>query len=610
MPKTDYSSWEKEDLIKKIKALERRKKYGLVWDAAKEPEKVVLDCREELPVLKEDKTKEIITNPNQPTHILIEGDNYHALSVLNYTHNKAIDVIYIDPPYNTGSGEFIYNDNIVVGDDAYRHSKWLSFMEKRLHLAKDLLRNSGAIFISIDDNEYTQLKLLCDEIFKQQNYVGTLIWEKKKKGSHLDLSIINIKEYILVYCRNRTKFNGLIGQTAKETETYPCINTGNAVTTRVIPKGIKSNYKQKNFILKAGSVITEGNMKMALKSDLSIREGFLAEDVLIESEWRYNQDLLIDLAKRGLLYITTKLYIRRIVNTPREKKLKDILPRVDRDYLLDLKDSLIKEYESKIPDNDTIITLKHKIAEAENLNLTNINVDNLTADGWGSNEDGDNELRDFFGKKVFDYPKPTRLITKLILSTRIKDATILDFMAGTGTTAHAVLRSNELDGGNRQFIMCTNNEAAICETICYPRISKTIKGYQDRNGKTNLGLGGNLKYYVTSFVPAAPTDKNKELLTKQSIEMLTLKEGTFEKVTDNPSYVIYRNSDKYTGIIFDQLSFAEFKKAVATVNKPISLYIFSFADDDFSDDFAGMRGLIKICAIPESILRVYRRIFR
>jgi len=610
MPKNDYLSWSKEDLIKKVNALEKRKKYGLVWDSAREPEKVVLDCQKELPVLKEDKSREIVTTPNHLTHILIEGDNFHALSVLNYTHNKAIDIIYIDPPYNKGNREFIYNDNIVADDDPYLHTKWLSFMDNRLRLAKDLLKNSGVIFISIDDNEYAQLKLLCDEIFKHQNYVGTLVWEKKKKGSHLDLSIINIKEYVLVYCRDKAKFNGLIAQTTEETETYPCINPGNANTTRSIPKGIKSNYKQKNFILKAGSVITEGNMKMVLKSDLIINEGFLAKDLLIESEWRYNQDLLTDLAEKGLLYITTKLYIRRIVDTPREKKLKDILPRVDRDYLLDLKDSLVKEYESKTLDNDAIITLKQKIVEAENLNLANINADNLSADGWGSNEDGDNELRDFFGKKVFDYPKPSRLITKLLLSARIKDATVLDFMAGTGTTAHAVLRSNELDGGNRRFIMCTNNEAEICETICYPRISKTIKGYQDRNGNTHFGLGGNLKYYVTSFVPAAPTDKNKELLTKQSIEMLTLKESTFEKVTENPSYVIYRNSDKYTGIIFDQLSFDQFKKAVLEINKPISLYIFSLADDDFGDDFADMRGLIKICAIPESILRVYRRIFR
>jgi len=137
-----------------------------------------------------------------------------------------------------------------------------------------------------------------------------------------------------------------------------------------------------------------------------------------------------------------------------------------------------------------------------------------------------------------------------------------------------------------------------------------MQGYKNMDGETVEGLDGNLKYYKTGFVPAAPTDKNKELLTKQSVEMLTLKEGTFEKVTENDSFAIYRNPDKYTGIIFDQLSFGQFKKAVANVNIPISLYIFSLVDDDFSDDFADMGGLIKICAIPESILRVYRRIFR
>jgi hypothetical protein len=111
-------------------------------------------------------------------------------------------------------------------------------------------------------------------------------------------------------------------------------------------------------------------------------------------------------------------------------------------------------------------------------------------------------------------------------------------------------------------------------------------------------------------VPAAITDKNKELLTKQSIEMLTLKEGTFEKVVEKPEFVIHRNPVKYTGIIFDQLSFAEFKKSVAKVTKPISLYIFSLADEDFSADFADMKDVVKICSIPEAILRVYRRIFR
>ncbi len=229
---------------------------------------------------------------------------------------------------------------------------------------------------------------------------------------------------------------------------------------------------------------------------------------------------------------------------------------------------------------------------------------------FGSTRQSNRELSDILGKGIFQNPKPTKLIRIIADSVTEKDSVVLDFFAGSGTTGHAVLDLNKEDGGRRQFILCTNNENNICTDVCYPRINRVMKGYNNSKDEGIEGLGGNLKYYRTEFVPAEPTDKNKELLTRQSIEMLTLKEGTFEKVTDNPSYVIYRNSDRYTGIIFDQLSFDEFKKTVAKVNKPISLYIFSLADEDFSDDFADMRGLVKICAIPESILRVYRRIFR
>src|SRR5690606_33566981 len=138
-------------------------KYGLVWDSEKENERVVLDCREKLPILKEVKNKEIKTSDND-YNLMIEGDNYHALQVLSYTHKEKIDVIYIDPPYNTGEKDFIYNDRYVDIDDGYRHSKWLNFMEKRLELAKGLLSQLGAIFISIDNNEQANLKLLCDKI--------------------------------------------------------------------------------------------------------------------------------------------------------------------------------------------------------------------------------------------------------------------------------------------------------------------------------------------------------------------------------------------------------------------------------------------------------------
>src|SRR3972149_1849050 len=161
MPKKlQLQDWTKEQLVDEVARLRKRKEYGLVWED--KPEDVCEQCKTELPVLKEVKNRVIAKNKNGPVNILIEGDNYHALSVLNYTHKGKVDVIYIDPPYNTGNKDFVYNDRFVDGEDSFRHSKWLSFMEKRLKLAKNLLKYSGVIFISIDDNEFANLKLLCD----------------------------------------------------------------------------------------------------------------------------------------------------------------------------------------------------------------------------------------------------------------------------------------------------------------------------------------------------------------------------------------------------------------------------------------------------------------
>lgn len=205
MAKENYSEWSKTELIKEIKKLKKRKKYGIFWED--KTEKVAELCKEKLPVLEEDKTKEIKTDENKPVNILIEGDNYHALSVLNYTHKGKVDVIYIDPPYNTANKEFTFNDRIIGIDDAYRHSKWISFMHKRLKLAKNLLKSSGVIFISIDYNELAQLKLLCDEIFGEKNYVENIIWRKKEGGGQQDDYFVTEHEYILAYAKNNRNFS-------------------------------------------------------------------------------------------------------------------------------------------------------------------------------------------------------------------------------------------------------------------------------------------------------------------------------------------------------------------------------------------------------------------
>ena len=210
MKNKDYSEWSKTELVKEIKKLEKRKKYGIVWED--KPEKVADLCKEKLPILEEDTKKEIKTDDKKPVNILIEGDNYHALSVLNYTHKGKVDVIYIDPPYNTGNGDaFLYNDKIVDKEDGYRHSKWLSFMDKRLNLVKRLLAKEGIIFISIDDNENAQLKLLCNEIFDETNFLGTITWEKRTKAQNTQTAremLQSKTEYILVYKKgtNKAKF--------------------------------------------------------------------------------------------------------------------------------------------------------------------------------------------------------------------------------------------------------------------------------------------------------------------------------------------------------------------------------------------------------------------
>jgi len=169
MKKSKYADWTKEELLKRIEALEKRKKYGLVWEEEKTKEKFEADAEGKLPVLVEDKKKEIKTDADKPTNILIEGDNYHALSVLNYTHAKSIDVICIDPPYNTGARNWKYNNDYIEKEDAFRHSKWLSFIFKRLNLAKSLLKHDGIIVITIDDYEIGTLRLLMDEIYGEEN---------------------------------------------------------------------------------------------------------------------------------------------------------------------------------------------------------------------------------------------------------------------------------------------------------------------------------------------------------------------------------------------------------------------------------------------------------
>lgn len=191
-----------EDIIATLNEVETeltKKKYGLVWE--EHSEEVDEQMKSNIPIFIEDKDKEIISDETLPFNFLLEGDNLHSLKLLEKTHKGKIDIIYIDPPYNTLQNDFMYDDKFLSKEDTFIHSMWLSFMDKRLRIAKNLLKENGFIFISIDDHEAAQLKLLCDEVFGESNYQNTYYIQVRYADKILksDMRYHKQIEQVLVY---------------------------------------------------------------------------------------------------------------------------------------------------------------------------------------------------------------------------------------------------------------------------------------------------------------------------------------------------------------------------------------------------------------------------
>ncbi|HYL72536.1 MAG TPA: site-specific DNA-methyltransferase [Candidatus Acidoferrum sp.] len=389
--KIDYNDWSKPELIREIKKLEKRKKYGLIWDEERTKEIFEEELQKKLPVLNEIKSNQILTNPKQPINILIEGDNYHALSVLNYTHKGKIDVIYIDPPYNTGK-EFTYNDKIVDAEDSYKHSKWLSFMQKRLELAKKLLSKKGVIFISIDDNEQAQLKLLCNEIFNEENFVANIVWQKKFSPQNDAKYFSDMHDFILVYARKKN-ING-------EKDGW---------IRNLLPRTEEMNLRYKNPDNDPRGLWASGGL-----------------DVKTYSE-QYDYP------------ITTPS--GRVVNPP-----KGTCWRVPKARL----NELIKDNRIWFGENgNNVPRIKRFLSEVQAGIVPTTWWDIKFA---GHNQDAKQELNRINIEQPFDNPKPVKLIRRILEIASDKNSIVLDFMAGSGTTGNAVLELNKNDNGNRKFI--------------------------------------------------------------------------------------------------------------------------------------------------------------
>ena len=564
--KINYDNWSREELEKELRRI-KETKYGLVWHRDLPEEKIDVlinpDARtpnemfpnemagKPFPVLKEVKNKEIKTDTKEPVNLLIQGDNYHSLAVLNFTHQEAVDLIYIDPPYNTGNDDFIYNDkiksNYVKRDDQFRHSKWLAFMEKRLKLAKNLLKKSGVIFMSIDDNEFAQLRLLCDEIFDERNFIIDVIWNSRKSVSSDAIVSLN-HNHTLLY--------------AKDID----------VLREIVKKGLRFKLQ---------------TQKEKFANPDKDPRGPWTADPFDAPNIRPNLTYPIKNPKTGKVYMPPKGRCWRTTKNEYERFLKE-------GRIVFGKNGISKPQ------------LKRYLSEAEEKGLTPKSI----WDDVGTTTNGTQELEDIFGEKKFNNPKPVSLIRRILELATNKESIILDFMAGSGTTGHAVLELNEQDEGRRQFILCTNNENNICTEVCYPRLKKVIGGYKNLKKENVAGLGGNLKYYNCDFVEAEPTDRNKRKLVNESTEMLCIRENAFELVEDGSDFRIYKNSDKYLGIVFYEEAINDFKKAISKIKGHFNVYVFSLGDDPHEKQFADVKEKVTLCAIPEVILKVYREIFK
>lgn len=456
--------------INEIENALTEKKYGLVWE--EHIERVDEEMIHNIPVFTEIENRKIKNLESNDYNFLIEGDNLHSLKLLEKTHKGKIDIIYIDPPYNTNGKDFIYNDSYVDKEDNFKHSKWLSFMKNRLIIARELLSEKGLIFISIDDYEDAQLKLLCDEIFGY-NFINKFIW-KRNSSSKTEKGKFTVNtEYLYLYSKTKNyilnnTYKPLAESSAKMFNKDDGDGRGKYSTVSLQkPKdpGPETTY---DYIDNTGKV-----WKCPPKG------------------WRMTYAKLKNLENDNRLYFEGK----RI----REKKYWNE-----------------RENEGK-----RIDTLWNDISE---------------------NTAGSKELERIFNQKgIFDNPKPIALI-KRCLEIGNKNAIILDFFTGSGTTGQTVIHLNKEDGGNRKYILCTNNENNICEEVTYQRLSKI----QDE-------FPHNLKYFKTEFIPKFSEDEESSIKYKMLNYVKELIELEYMCEIDGINNILIKDEEEFDEIVNESM---------------------------------------------------------
>lgn len=563
-----------KDLQKEIVALKSeirrlKKNYlGLVFED--KPEDIMTQCRENVPVLKEVKTRRIISDDQNPNNLLIEGDNYHSLSVLNYTHKKNIDLIYIDPPYNTGAKNWKYNNDYVDNEDEYRHSKWLSLMRHRLNLAKNLLKDDGVLICAIDDNEQAHISVLIESIFSAHEQHAITIVHNPKGVQGKNFSYTH--EYAIFVVPKDKKIIGDRSLTEEEIYVSNLRNWGNESERTDAKNCFYPIIISNNKIVGFGGVSPDNfHPKSANEKQ---KDGtvhiYPIDEKGIERKWRY--------ARQSV------------------EEIKDILQiKESRGDLVQI--MIAKDYGT----------------------YKTVWIDKK----YDASEYGTKLLREIIPNCDFDFPKSLYTVYDCLFAVvgNRPQANILDFFAGSGTTGHAVLEMNKVDGGKRKFILCTNNEnnngngtGGIAESVCYPRIKNVIKGYKDKKNEKVAGLGGNLFYYKTDLVNIEKIhkipDEAKIRVTYEAGEMIAVREDTLNEVEKNEWWQIFEGKGRITSIYFkeDKSKLGELIDKLEKKNAPVALYIFSWGKNEYKGEYSSQN--IRVEDIPEPILEVYKEINR
>jgi DNA modification methylase len=605
--------------------LAERRRYGLVWEEPTGEEddpyetEIVRDRTErELPLISEEPSMAI--GEGLDPHLFIEGDNYFTLSGLTFTHQHAVDLIYIDPPYNTlKKNDFRYNDKRVAEDDDFRHSKWLSFMAPRLELARELMTEDGVILISIDDNEFATLKLLCDEIFSSHNFLGTIVWEGGRKNDSTFISVGH--DYIIAYARDR-QYLAKLGRRwlVPKPGVRDILDEVEKIIKRCKPDWDKATEELREFLQPKAKDVKE----LAKASDVILRHypelaavlpelgrpvtelpgqrynrideqgAFRASDLSWPGGGGHDFDLkhpngkVVRKPSRGWLYD--------------EKRMAELIKENRIDF---------KEDEKGVPEYKRY--------------LKDVPGEVLTSVFYRTRTKAQQELTALMGSNAFRFPKDVAVL-KRIFGAALGDkqhATILDFFAGSGSTGQAVLEMNIEDGTNHQFILGTNNENGIAREVAHERLRRLMTGKcADGKPRPDGGeaLGGSLRFFVSDreFITRSSTpDETREAFRTACRDLIRIKEDCFEPVKKTKNFEIFKGlsdqgEDELLGILYGLDGRESLIKALTAQpdDAQVTVYAFSLHSQanpkPFTDAF-GSR--LVLGSIPEQLLRTYERVF-